>query len=169
MGARSDDWPAEDKDIRPYSAEVLPGVFKEAASCPVRVLSAERTFWEKATLLHAETHRPTASAPKERYSRHYYDLYMLAGQDISGKALQQPELLKRVIAHKKLFFASAWSSFDTAVPGSFRLLPAKERLNSLELDYSRMAGMIFGEKPPWSKIISGLRKLEEHINRMRFV
>ncbi|OGS34741.1 MAG: hypothetical protein A2293_03535 [Elusimicrobia bacterium RIFOXYB2_FULL_49_7] len=45
----------------------------------------------------------------------------------------------------------------------------KERLNSLELDYSRMSGMIFGKKPSWSKIISDLLKLEKRINRMRFV
>jgi hypothetical protein len=57
MGARSDDWPAVDAEITPYAAEVLPDVFS-IRTCRVRTLAAERTFWEKATLLHAEYHRP---------------------------------------------------------------------------------------------------------------
>ncbi len=58
MGARSDDWPAEERDIRPYAAEAFPAAFVMAASCRAQVLDAKRTFWEKATILHAESHRP---------------------------------------------------------------------------------------------------------------
>lgn len=56
LGARSDHWPAEEHAVRPYAAEVFPAVFAEP-SCLVRTLKAERTFWEKVTLLHAECHR----------------------------------------------------------------------------------------------------------------
>ncbi len=76
LGARSDHWPAEDRAVRPYAAEVMPEVFKQA-DCPVRSLSAERTFWEKATLLHAEAHRPAGKPIGDRLSRHYYDVAKL--------------------------------------------------------------------------------------------
>ena len=73
MGARSDDWPAEDREIRPYAAEVFPAAFTAAASCQVRALDAKRTFWEKATILHAEHHRPADKPLAAGMSRHYYD------------------------------------------------------------------------------------------------
>jgi len=46
------------------------------------VLDARRTFWEKATILHAEHHRPADKAMAAGMSRHYYDLYQLAKQEI---------------------------------------------------------------------------------------
>jgi hypothetical protein len=70
MGARADHWPSETKTITPYVAEQFPKGFREA-NCTLKVLSVERTFWEKATILHAEFHRPSDKAMPERFSRHY--------------------------------------------------------------------------------------------------
>jgi hypothetical protein len=164
MGARSDDWPAEEREIRPYAAEAFPTAFATAASCRVRVLDARRTFWEKATLLHAEHHRPADKALAEGMSRHYYDLYQLSRQEIGRQALDRADLLERVVAHKRLFFASAWAHYETAMPRSFHLLPREEQAASLRADYSRMREMIFGEAPAWEQIVQGLRELEWKIN-----
>jgi hypothetical protein len=49
--------PFEERAISCYAAEAFPKVF-ERRECPVRVIKAERTFWEKATILHQEAHRP---------------------------------------------------------------------------------------------------------------
>jgi len=55
FGARGDPWPTAPSPVRPYLDDVHPGL---AASAVVEVttLAAERTFWEKATLLHALHH-----------------------------------------------------------------------------------------------------------------
>jgi hypothetical protein len=164
MGARSDDWPAEDREIRPYAAEAFPAAFSITASCQVHVLDARRTFWEKATLLHAECHRPADKALAEGMSRHYYDLYQLSRQEIGRQALGQADLLTRVVAHKRLFFASAWAHYETATAGSFRLVPSEDQMAPLRTDYARMREMIFGEAPSWEQIIQGLRELEKQIN-----
>ncbi|MEI6309140.1 MAG: nucleotidyl transferase AbiEii/AbiGii toxin family protein, partial [bacterium] len=164
MGARSDDWPAEDREIRSYAAEAFPAVFTIAASCHVHTLVAMRTFWEKATLLHAEYHRSVDKAPAEGMSRHFYDLYRFSQQEIGRQALDRSDLLERVVAHKRLFFASAWAHYETAVPGSFHLVPPEKRSSSLRTDYSRMQEMIFGDAPPWEQIVQGLQELEEQIN-----
>jgi len=74
MGARSDDWPTEEREIRPYAAEAFPAAFETRASCRAHVLDAKRTFWEKATLLHAEFHRPADRTTADGLSRHYYDI-----------------------------------------------------------------------------------------------
>ena len=41
-------------------------------------IALERTFWEKATILHHEANRPEHLEMPQRYSRHYYDLYRMA-------------------------------------------------------------------------------------------
>ena len=165
MGARSDDWPVEVREIRPYAAEAFPAAFTAAVSCQVRALDAKRTFWEKATILHAEHHRPAGKPLAAGMSRHYYDLYQLAGQEIGQRALERGDLLARVVAHKSLFFASAWANYETAVPGSLHLVPQEGQAVFLRADYARMREMIFGEAPAWEQIMHGLRELEAQINR----
>jgi len=164
MGARSDDWPAEYHEVRPYAAEVFPQAFKVATSCRVYVLDARRSFWEKATILHAEFHRPTDKPAAEGISRHYYDLCQLSQHDIGQQALNRCSLLDRVVAHKQLFFASAWAHYETATSGNFHLVPPEERMPILRADYARMREMIFGEALAWEQIIRNLRELEDRIN-----
>jgi hypothetical protein len=71
MGARSDNEPAEEVRIRPDLAEAFPDVLGPS-DFSTRVLSPERTFWEKAMLLHEETYRPPDKKKrKARMARHY--------------------------------------------------------------------------------------------------
>lgn len=164
LGARSDHWPEEKYAITPYAAELFPQMF-QAPSCEVNVLEAVRTFWEKATLLHKEAHRAGAAAKNERISRHYYDLYMLSRTDVADKALKSMDILERVIEHTTVFFPATWAHYETARPGSFRLVPQKDRLLVLKGDYAQMKVMIFGEYPKWDDIVEGLKGLEERINK----
>ncbi|MBI3296746.1 MAG: nucleotidyl transferase AbiEii/AbiGii toxin family protein [Elusimicrobia bacterium] len=166
MGARSDDWPAVEAELTPYAAEDFPGVFAQP-KCLVRTLSAERTFWEKATLLHAECHRPATKATAERHSRHYYDLYCLSRHAIGTEALKRGDLLERVVQHKSFFFASAWADYATAKPGTFRLVPGERALVVLSKDYAEMQAMMFGGSPRWDDIIAELGRLEAQINGTR--
>lgn len=164
MGARSDDWPTVDAEIKPYAAESFPEMFA-APMCRVHTLDAERTFWEKATLLHAEFHRPADKPSRERLSRHYYDLFCLSRHEIGRRAIKRLDLLKRVVAHKSFFFAAAWANYGSAKPGTFCLVPSDAgRLESLRKDYDAMQAMIFGESPKWNDIIEELRRLEDKIN-----
>jgi len=163
MGARSDHYPAGEHDIEPYAAAEFPDYF-ERPRCRVKVLEAERTFWEKATILHAEYHRPETTATPDRISRHYYDLYRLAENAVDEKALMDLELLVRVVEHKKVFFRSAWSRYDEALAGRLRLLPAEERAAALRRDYDKMSAMFFGDKPTFDRILVDLSTLESKIN-----
>ena len=43
--------------IKPYAAEIFPDLF-ETSQIMVEAIVAQRTFWEKITILHAEAHRP---------------------------------------------------------------------------------------------------------------
>ena len=79
--------PSDRFSIQPYAAETHARVFDEPA-CEVTAILAERTFWEKATILHQQAHRSTIMPAG--YSRHYYDLFRLAGSEVKARALARP-------------------------------------------------------------------------------
>jgi len=152
--------------IRAYAAEHFPANFEDAG-CPLRAIKAERTFWEKATILHQEHFRDADRGEPDRFSRHYYDVFMLAGRaDITDAALGDPGLLARVVEHKKRFFPRKWARYDLAVPASLQLQPSPDWIDYLRRDYENMKVMIFGAVPSFEDILSGLKRLEERIRRM---
>jgi Nucleotidyl transferase AbiEii toxin, Type IV TA system len=166
LGARSDDWPAEEHLVRPYAAEVLPEQFK-VPECRVRALSAERTFWEKVTLLHAEAHRPPDKPSRDRTSRHYYDVARLYQSRIGARALSNHKLLEQVVAHKSLFFRSGWANYKTAAPGTFRLVPPTDRHPLLKTDYRIMReNMIFGESYSFDELMAVIAEVERAVNTL---
>ena len=61
--------PHAEYEIQPYAAEILPDAFEQPV-CMVRAIKAERTFWEKITILHHEAHRPEGNSQPDGYSRH---------------------------------------------------------------------------------------------------
>lgn len=162
-GARSDAWPADRRLIRPYVAEAYPEAIKQA-EVSVQALAIGRTFWEKATILHAEAHRPQDKATPTRFSRHYADLAALADHPLAAPAMTDEELRKRVVCHKQVFFPAAWARYELAVPGSFRLLPDANRLDALTADYRRMQVMYFRPPSAWDQIVARLQQLETAIN-----
>ncbi len=130
----------------------------------VPTVMAERTFWEKITILHHEHHRPVESTVPARYSRHYYDVYKLAHTKIKGEALGQLNLLAEVVAFKKRFYPRGWANYDAATLGTIRLLPAKHNMNALRSDYAEMQNMIYGEYPSWDELLTYLSRLEKELN-----
>ena len=148
--------------IRPYAFDVVPGVFEDPV-CEVVAIAAERTFWEKATILHKEAHRKTQIP--QRHSRHYYDLYKLAVSRVRATAFAVPKLLQDVVAFKRRFYPSAWARYDLAVPGSLKLLPATpSQVKALAQDYEEMQVMLFGAPPEFRDILDELKHLEAEIN-----
>lgn len=166
LGARADHWPAQSVQIVPYVAEVLRDALA-VQSAMVKVLSAERTFWEKAMILHRLYHSPDDKAISKRMSRHYYDLYEMGRVGIFEKALEQVELIQSVVDFNRLFFRYSWLNYDEAKRGSFRLVPQNaERLKNLKADYRQMQPMFFKDPPTFDQIISGLHGMEDRINTL---
>lgn len=164
LGARGDPWPTEEKIIRPYAADDYPDFF-EHPDTSVTVLSARRTFWEKATALHAEAHRPAESPTPQYFSRHYYDLAMLLDTVEGQAAVADLDLLAQVAKHKATFFRSGWASYDSAQPGTLWLMPDEARIKDLRADYRAMAPMMFDETPPsFDDILAKISALQETIN-----
>lgn len=158
--------PFDSYKIRPYAAEVFPRLFTQA-DCAVQAIRAERTFWEKATILHHEANRPEGNQQPPRYSRHYYDLAMMAASSVKEAALADLALLEDVAVFKQRFYPRGWAHYDLAKPGTLKLMPSGHVLSTLEKDYAQMRNMIFGHYPVFDEIMETLRTLEREINELQ--
>lgn len=165
LGARSDDWPHEEKFIQPYVLERFPA-FDADGLFPVRVLAVERTFWEKACLLHEETFRPADKPRKLRMARHYYDLWCLLRAGVGERALANTALFERVAEHREIFFRHAWVDYTSHKPGTLRLVPPAKHLANWKADYQAMLGpMFFGDVPGFDQLLGAVAEFEQRFNQ----
>jgi len=163
FGSLTDQQPTGRHTIRPWIAEVFPAAFSDW-QCEVVALEIERTFWEKATILHAEYHRPLDKPIRDRFSRHYADTAALANHPEAIKAIDHHDLRDRVVSWKNLFFRDSWTNYTEAKPGTFRLVPRDERLPELRRDYQLMRDMYLTEPVNFDDILRALSELEHRIN-----
>ena len=164
LGTHAEPVPNENYDIQPYTAEYFPKLFTQT-KCSIATVVARRTFWEKATILHAEYHRPLDNPMPLRYSRHYADVAQMGKSEIVDEAIRDIDLLKKVTTHKDMFYHCGWARYNLAVPGSFHLTPPQERLSVIKRDYRDMTAMFFDEPPDIEDILHQLSVLERQINR----
>lgn len=163
LGALTNQQPTGNHVIRPMLAEVL-GLVYDDFEVPVVALELERSFWEKATILHAEFHRPLGQPLRDRVARHYSDMAALWRHPGRAKALGSFGILRDVVRHKSRFFASSWASYGTAVPGTFHLTPPEHRHRELARDHEAMRPMFLEEEPPFEELVAQLREAELELN-----
>ena len=164
FGGRNATLPQDTMTIVPDVAAHVPVLAFPTAQ--VAVLSPMRTFWEKATLIHVECHRPDLRAGAERLSRHWYDLARLADHEVGRRALADTELLRDVLRIKETFYRSGFSHYELCQTGGLRLIPDAALLNALQRDYQAMldAQMFYGETLVFDRIVERLIALEGEIN-----
>jgi hypothetical protein len=165
IGARSEHWPVSEHIIYSYSKEALKEKIHEPET-RIRVLNAERTFWEKATILHQYAHLPANKVLPPRISRHFYDFFRLLNSSIKKKALEEAALLERVANHKSIYFASSWANYGTARKGTLKLVPPPRVLKELQKDYGLMESMLFREIPTWELILKTIEEFESEFNKI---
>ena len=138
----------------------------ELPSGEVVVLSPERTFWEKATLIHVECNREEFKADAHRLSRHWYDLRMLAKHASGKAAINNRALFEDVVRHKQVFFNASYANYEACLANELRLIPSDNAIAELRTDYEKMlgAGMMYGESPSFDDIIDGIREIEGEAN-----
>ena len=165
-GARSALDPSATCTVIPYVADELRSLSFSVDG--VRVLAPERTYWEKALILHGVYcgYRDQARQPADRHrvARHYYDVAMITATDCGRAALSRLDLLDAVRDHNLLMFRQAWKRFEEAVAGLVRLVPQPKLHPLIDRDYRAMEGMILGEAPDFTWIIEQLQRAEDAVN-----
>lgn len=150
-------------NISPYVCETMPTAF-EIKNTNVLTVAPERTFWEKATILHREANRPKEKPMPIRYTRHYYDLYMFSKTKYFLSALKSKDLLEKVVKFKTKFYRDNWANYNECLQSNLKLVPPDYRLKELEKDYVQMQEMFYGKIPTLSEILEQLITVEKLIN-----
>jgi hypothetical protein len=169
VGGRSDTDPTDTPTMRAYLAETSPDL-AECSPFSVRTVGPERTFWEKAMLLHEEAHRAGGAGPKLRMSRHYYDLHCLIDRLIkrgtAKDAVVDLKLFKAIADHRAVYFKRSKEAQATLKPGTLRLRPADGSLGLWKSDYEKMSEVMFwGDPPSFEEIIATVEEFETSFNR----
>lgn len=164
FGSLTDQRPTGKHPIQAFIADLAPGTFSDMKA-DVVALELERTFWEKATILHKEYHRPDGKRMPDRYARHYADFAALWNLPAAYPARTRFDILERVRNHKSRFFSTGWASYGTAAPGTLRLVPPASRIQGLTTDYAAMRQMFLGEPLPFEQILETLSEAEDALNK----
>lgn len=154
--------PTEIKQIEPYCFKCFKNDNKEAFLA--EIVSVSRTFWEKLLILYAETNRPLDKKMPSRYSRHYYDVYMIYKSDYFPSIIKNSELFNEVKIFKSKYYRTSWSKLEDVTLKTISITPKEERLKELSSDYIKMREMIFEDIPSIEEINSGLSELERLLN-----
>jgi hypothetical protein len=165
LGTLTDQQPTGSYAIKPLLADAFPQLFDDWA-CNVTALELERTFWEKATILHAEFHRPEGSLTPTRYARHYFDMAKLLGHPNASTYLADKAQCLRVVDWKSRVFARSWARYDLAAHGTFRLVPPAQRQGDLAQDYATMRPMFMTEPPAFAELMRILAQAEATLNAL---
>jgi hypothetical protein len=162
MGWRATERPTDRLMICSYVAQQYPSAFDDPqVQCDV--LTADVTFWEKVTALHA--FRFQGKTGTENASRHYADVEAMLGTDRGRGASTKLELLEEVRKFKDFYYHAPAARYDLAKPGTLSLLPkTAEELDALRADYRNMRVMFFGEPIPFEAIVEHLRAFEGRVN-----
>lgn len=163
LGSLTDQRPTQQHAVRAWIVDDFPTAFPDW-DCRVTVLELPRTFWEKATILHAEHHRPQDQAMPDRYARHYSDMSRLLRHANGPAMLADHALCARVVEWKSRVFARQWARYDLARPGTFRLLPPVARITPLARDYAQMRAMFLSPPPEFDAVLEALEAAERILN-----
>jgi hypothetical protein len=164
FGGRNITEPNEERKVAPYISQVLPNyLFPEPT---VTVLALQRTYWEKATLIHVECHRPNERPETSRLSRHWYDLYQMSNNLSDFQSPDAHKVLRDVVRYKKVFFHYSYANYDLCLSGGVKLVPTGKLKIALEADFKSMidVGMFYNEPPSFQKILDRLTQVEQILN-----
>jgi hypothetical protein len=159
-GARSLLEPYTETAITSIVEETLPTINTSIADVKVKTAIAEKTFLEKAFLLH-ELFSVNSFVEARRRSRHIYDLHMMMRQGIADKAVPNDELWQTIHHHRSTLTSMSGVDYSIDIRKNIQLIPPKESLADWKKDYEEMASaMIYGDKPAFAELLYSMNWLE---------
>ena len=165
VSGRSMQQPVKCEAIQSFIDQYLPdsAVAEEAFSIP-NVVTPERTFLEKVFLLHEEFSKPQQEIRTRRMSRHMYDIVSMMKAGVDDRALNDKELYRSIVEHRRQFINLKGLDYDTLYPAGLNIIPSESVEDMWRKDYEQMRlSMIYGEAPTFNEILVELARLQEHI------
>ena len=169
IGSRSLMEPSSIIRIRSLIADTFPDSDFADDYCSIPTVIPQRTFLEKAFLLHEEFQKPTEKIRVDRMTRHIYDLEKLMDTDYAKEALNNKDLYNAIVEHRRTLTAMKEVDYDTHVPGKINFIPPAFIMDLWRKDYETMQGyMIYGKSLPFDKLMDRIRELNERFRSIKY-
>ena len=161
VGARSLFEPTAKAKIESFVAAAFPHLTSSGNEIQVVAALAEKTFLEKAFLLH-ELFTTDGCHSANRKSRHLYDLCKMLETGIADRAIPNDELWETIRHHREVFTSIRDVDYTPDVRKRIVLTPPESVIGEWKNDYDTMvANMIYEDKvPTFSDILAGAAKIE---------
>lgn len=136
----------------------------------VRAVLPERTFLEKVFLLHEEFAKPKDLIRVERMSRHMYDIGQMLKTPIAECAINNADLYRQVVEHRRTFIGLRGFDYDTLYPATLNIVPPVSIAEQWKADYENMRmHMIYGESVPFDALVGNLKELNDRVKKLHII
>lgn len=161
VGVRSKIEPFTSMPIQSLLSEYFPNPIYGESPFKIQVVEPQKTFLEKAFLLHELFNRGEGVVVRtERVSRHYHDLVKMMDTEIGLMALQDRGLYSAIIAHRRNYNKIGGIDYDHLHPPHINFVPPEALLNNLLEDYDIMLEtMIYGDAPSGKDLFQAVETL----------
>ncbi|RPD47263.1 nucleotidyl transferase AbiEii/AbiGii toxin family protein [Paracnuella aquatica] len=160
VGARSLREPSSPRSVNSIISDAFPGASFATTSFDVQSVEPQRTFLEKAFLLHELFQRAEGEGTHDRMSRHMYDLERLMDTDHAAKALADKDLYQSIIIHRQQFNKVTGINYELHQHSTIDFVPGEASMRHWENDYRAMQEvMIYGESLSFAHLIDRLKEL----------
>jgi len=158
IGSRSLMEPSESKKIESIIGSLFPEQKFAMKSVDVSVVIPTRTFLEKIFLLHEEFLKPKDKIRHLRMTRHLYDLERLMDHSYGKEALENEELFKTIVEHRKKYTPLRGISYDLHKPETLNIIPPDEVISLWKQDYKTMQdNMFYGESLDFEELMKRIK------------
>lgn len=166
VGARSLLEPTANASVESFVAGTFPHLVSKDRAVRVNAAIAEKTFLEKAFLLH-ELFTTDGCRNANRKSRHMYDIYKMLEAGIASKAISDDELWESIRHHREIFTSIRDVDYTPDVRRRISLLPPENVMKEWRADYDTMiVNMIYDASlPSFIDIVKGMKEVENMFKR----
>lgn len=156
--------PLKTAKVHAYVEQFAPKL-DDGVIVPIRAIAPERTLWEKISILNRETFRDESRLRPKRYSRHYYDVFMLSHTSVLDDALKQMDILKKVQTYRDHFYHCGWYDPMKVLTKEFELLPQAFLLEHFAQDYQLTKDMYLENRPSFEEILGRVEEVRDLIRQ----
>jgi hypothetical protein len=167
IGARSLIEPSREVQLRSILANTFPDAAFADDYYPIPTVVLQRTFLEKAFLLHEEFQKSAEHIRVNRMSRHIYDLEKMMDTNFATEALNDRELYKAIVAHRSTLTKMKEVDYTTHTPDKINFVPPLNVIDLWKADYESMQNnMIYGKSLPFDELIDRIKGLNERFRNI---
>jgi len=167
IGARSLIEPSENIQLRSIIADYFPEAKYSDEFFIVPTVIPQRTFLEKAFLLHEEFQKQQENIRVDRMTRHIYDLEKLMDTNYAIEALNDRGLYNTIVEHRRTLTAMKEVDYSTHAPETINFVPPDPVMNLWRADYEKMKNMIYGKYLPFDELIDRIKELNERFRKIK--